>query len=202
MTAADRARKLLAPINQGPWWWGGNTDHHGDVGLHSRAPGYGVIDIMRTCADHRDHDEIAAEWDRDGELQDCISRSDYIEHETDHPRRYLAFIETEHMTVQHGRDLAIYEVARNQGLPDDTPRDHPKVYRADVVGIRNPYAEFIAASPTLVADLLAVVDRIEALAADLLTLKGATPDDDDYEIICDVEETIAYRIKNALKDLP
>ncbi len=44
------------------------------------------------------------------------------------------------------RKLAVYEVARHQGLPDDTPRDHPKIYRADVVDVRNKTARFIAES--------------------------------------------------------
>ncbi|KLO31601.1 hypothetical protein ABW16_01880 [Mycolicibacter heraklionensis] len=194
----NRARAMLQRVNPGPWWWGGNTAGHGDVALHSRAPGYGVIDIMRTCTDHRTAEEIGAEWDRTGELQDCISRDDYIEHETDHPQKYLAFIETEHMTVQLGRDHATYEVARNQGLPDDTPRDHPKVYRADVVAVRNAHAEFIAASPQLVAGLLAAIDRVAAVVEDLRAHRATTPDDDDHEIICDVESTIADRIMQAL----
>lgn len=59
-------------------------------------------------------------------------------------------------------EVAVYQVARSQGLPDDTPRDHPKVYRADIVDVNNPSGKFLAASWGDVRDLLAEVDRLRA----------------------------------------
>ena len=59
-------------------------------------------------------------------------------------------------------EVAVYEVARAQGLPDDTPRDHDKVYRADICDVRNPNGQFLAASWSDVRDLLAEVKRLNA----------------------------------------
>jgi hypothetical protein len=47
-----------------------------------------------------------------------------------------------------------------RGLPDDTPRDHPKVYRADVVGVNHPNAKALAHSWEHVDMLLAEVHRL------------------------------------------
>lgn len=167
-----RARRLLDGVIPGPWWWGGNTDHHGDVCLHSRMPGYGWVDIMRTCAEPRDDEAVGREWDAARDefgIDAYIDRDEYIEQAANHPRQQLAFIETDGMFVQHARDHVVYEVARNQKLPDDTPRDHPKVYRADVVDIRNAHARFIAGSRQLVDDL---VDEVEQLRAQVARMRA------------------------------
>lgn len=58
--------------------------------------------------------------------------------------------------------LPVYEVA-----PSATRRDDPRVYRADISGLRNADAEFIAASRQDVTDLLAEVRRLRAQVADL-----------------------------------
>ena len=62
-------------------------------------------------------------------------------------------------------ELAVYEVARAQGLPDDTPRDHERIYRADVCDLRAANARYLAgANPSVVLALLdAAADR-DALA--------------------------------------
>ena len=57
--------------------------------------------------------------------------------------------------AKKAKDLAVFEVA-----PKATRRDDPKVYRADVSGLRSPDATFIAHSRQDVADLLAEVDRL------------------------------------------
>lgn len=73
------------------------------------------------------------------------------------------FIDADHFMVS-GKGLAVYQVARNQGLPDDTPRAHQKVYRADVVDINHPDARHIAAfDPPTVLALIARVENAEAL---------------------------------------
>lgn len=159
------ATEALDGIIPGPWWWGGNTDNEGDVTLRCTVPGVGWVDIMRTCREELDEEELGALFDkadRESGLGAFIDRDNYIEARRDHPRHWLSFVHPEHYFVQFGRDLAVYEVARRQGLPDDTPRDHPKVYRADVVAIRNRHAQFLADAPTLVAGLLAEVQRLRA----------------------------------------
>jgi hypothetical protein len=50
---------------------------------------------------------------------------------------------------------AVWEVAR-----EATHRDDQRLYRHDVVGVRNADARFIAAAPGYVDDLLAEVDRL------------------------------------------
>lgn len=52
----------------------------------------------------------------------------------------------------------VYEVDQTA-----TSRNHPTVYRADIVGIRHPDAEFIARSRQDVDDLLAVIAGVEAV---------------------------------------
>jgi len=101
-------------------------------------------------------------------------------------------------------------------------------------GIDRRDARFIAASRTLVPELLAEVEQLrdhrdawkenaehyewsagevgrlkaeverlrgalDGLADDLAAHNQTTPDDDDHEIICDVESTIACRIRAALR---
>lgn len=153
-----KAREILDRIHPGPWWWGGNTDHQGDIVLRGYKSGYGHIDLMRTAREFRTEEQLAAEWDADSDLRACVERDDYIADELDSPRLYLSFIDLEDMTLNPGRDRVIYEVARDQGLPDDTPRSDRRVYRADVIGVRDPHAEFIAAAPKLVAGLLDLID--------------------------------------------
>ena len=158
---AIRARSDAAA--PGPWWWGGNVDHHGDVGLRGRKPGSGVIDIMRNAPEDVDEASAGREWDTT-DASDWIGRVDYIEWRTHNPKDHLAFLREDELFVEHGRNLAIFEVARNQGLPDDTPRDHPKIYRGDVVGVRNANAEFIAHAR---ADIPALLAEVESLRTDL-----------------------------------
>ena len=57
------------------------------------------------------------------------------------------------------RDLAVFEVA-----PDAVSRADPRVYRADITGIRHPDAEFIARSRQDVAQLLDAVEGVLRIA--------------------------------------
>lgn len=62
---------------------------------------------------------------------------------------------TDHLYVDDMTALAVYEVA-----PTATSRDDKRVYRADIIGLRHPDAEFIANSRADVDFLLAEVDRL------------------------------------------
>ncbi len=160
----------------GPWWWGGNTDYHGDVALHGPSIGYGVMDVMRPTPEILTDEQLRAEYRADPDLADYMSEGEYVDDRERQARSYLAFLRPDTTFVEPGRDVAIYEVARRQGLPDDTPRTHPKVYRADVVGIRNPNAEFIAwartAVPALAEALRAALERAEAAETKLREAVG------------------------------
>lgn len=76
------------------------------------------------------------------------------------------FLDDDSLMMETAKDLMVYEVARNQNLPDDTPRNHPKVYRADVVDVRHPNARFMAAAnPGAVLALLTRLEQVEAAVA-------------------------------------
>lgn len=64
------------------------------------------------------------------------------------------------MMMGPASDLARYEVC-----PDAQSRDDQRVYRADILGIKHPDAAFIAAAPSIVTQLLGVVERVEVQVA-------------------------------------
>lgn len=169
-------RRKADAATPGPWWWGGNVDNHGDVGLRGRHPGLGVVDVLRTTPEDVDEESAGREWDT-SDVSDYIGRDEWIEMRVTHPHRFLAFLRADDLFVEEGRDKAVFEVARNQGLPDDTPRDHPKVYRGDVVAIRNANAEYIAAASPEV--LLALLDRVESAERGLFRIVQALGFDTD-----------------------
>ena len=152
----DAIKARAEAAQPGPWWWGGNVDHHGDVGLRGASTGHGVMDVMRTSPENVDEESAGKEWDT-SDASDYIGRDEYIEMRTQNPQHHLCFLRADAMFVEPGRDVAIFEVAQNQKLPDDTPRDHPKVYRGDVVGVRNPNADFIAHAREDIPALLAAL---------------------------------------------
>lgn len=80
------------------------------------------------------------------------------------------FLDDESLMMQTAKNRLVFEVARNQGLPDGTPRSHPKVYRADVVDVMHPNAEFIATfdPPTV----LALIDRAAAAEREAVAAKS------------------------------
>lgn len=72
------------------------------------------------------------------------------------------FLDDESLMMQTAKNRLVFEVARNQGLPDGTPRSHPKVYRADVVDVMHPNAKFIATfNPEAVLALLSRLEQAE-----------------------------------------
>jgi hypothetical protein len=97
----------------------------------------------------------------DGEVEQRV-RDEWLTDQWGEPAydNALTVYDPERGAHEFALDLAVYEVARNQGLPDDTPRSHPKVYRADVVDVRNPNARFLRDSWEYVRFLLDEVDRL------------------------------------------
>lgn len=179
----------------GPWAWRGNIDN-GDPYLTSRgyrasrkpdgAPvrhhagdvlGHIPVELTRDDAIRRgvgDPDSLyvpdvprepagtygkrydaAVEAARTAEIDDWLT-DDYGNPRTEDR---LAFC-TDWLYTE-ARKLAVFEVA-----PGATDRADPRVYRADITGIRHPDAEFIAHSRQDVSRLLAAVDAVLKLASD------------------------------------
>lgn len=78
------------------------------------------------------------------------------------------FLDDDSLMMQTAKDLLVFEVARNQGLPDDTPSSDPRVYRQEVVDVRHPNAKFMAAAnPEVVLALLSRLEQAEQKVASL-----------------------------------
>lgn len=179
LSADERAelRATAEAAQQGSWWWGGNLGHHrGDVELRAVVPGdgHGVVDVLRQLPVERtpaDADTAFADIQdvldiTDNEIQNMKAAWLSDEYEDIRTDNRLAFGDPLQHVVTAAREIAVFEVARNQSLPDDTPADHPKVYRYDVVDVRNANARHIvAARPEMILRLLADLDRAEHAAA-------------------------------------
>ncbi len=146
-------RALLEKATPGPWCWAGNIDT-GEPYLASRAPGMGASVLAigwqprsttgRAADDVRSYARESCE-DPD-EMVDMWANDQYGEHIKE-PRLWFY---TDHMAVE-ARDLVTFEVA-----PQATTRDDPKVYRADITGIRHPDAQLITAAVNALPALLAL----------------------------------------------
>jgi len=181
----ERERKATP----GPWGWRGNIDngdpyltslgyrdtakpdgtmvrhHAGDVLGHisvelTRADAirHGVGDpeclpepkVDREPADTYDKRyDAAVEAAREAEIENYLT-DDYGQPRTE---QRLAFCTD--WVYTDVRKLVTFQVA-----PDATDRSDPRVYRADITGIRHPDAEFIAHSRQDLARLLAVVGKV------------------------------------------
>ena len=80
----------------------------------------------------------------------------------------------EDLMMVKASDRAIYEVA-----PTAASRKDPRVYRGDIVGIKHPDAEFIAASRTDLPALLAAVEAVIKRADRWTSLDR--PEGDDFQ---------------------
>jgi hypothetical protein len=159
---------LDAEATGGPWSWRGNTDHPDSVRLAARG-----LDVLSTIPVDRDPNDVhpdlidacngdehaAREWQRRWAWDDVADETRTDER--------LALVNPDTFMYEPAARLAVYEVARAQGLPDDTPADHPKVYRRDVVALRNPNARMLAEGRQAVTDLLAEVRRLRVQAETL-----------------------------------
>lgn len=190
--ALIRGREQAATA--GPWVWRGNIDHgepyltsrghreetgaDGTIVRHHAGDVLGHIPVDRT----RDDAIRRGVGDPDGMHEPDVKR----EPEETYYARYDAAVEAMreeeivgYLTDEYGqprtdqrmafctdwlytdvRKLVTFEVA-----PTATSRTDPRVYRADISGIRHPDAEFIAHARADVSQLLAALDHVLALAA-------------------------------------
>lgn len=193
MSALKEIQDRAAAASPGPWMWRGNVDND-DPALSRYEPGSGRVEVLRQYPRARTLDDRGARaydeylhdsqvWDQtlkggagdyrsytDEERAERV-REDWLTDRWGSPVREnrLAFADPEHHMAVGARELAIFEVC-----PEATDRSDHRVYRADVIGIRHPDAEFIAHSRQDVDDLLAIIatirDRAESWYDDLENL--------------------------------
>jgi len=146
--AAIRSREQAA--TPGPWAWFGNTDTH-SIYLATRLWGrFTVMGFRRWGDGARPMFATGRTWKRP-------------------PRSDLDFGPAGRMAPADLMFTAGGEMADADALPvyavapDAVSRKDPRVYRADLSGIRNPDAEFIAGAREDVPRLLAAVGRVLSL---------------------------------------
>lgn len=159
-----------AAATRGPYRWHGNTDTH-QAGLAGHVPGLGIVEVITTVDVDRDPNGREA-----AEMRSDLKDSGYPPEAIDEYVRNWAYDEAgclrtdprlalstpDHM-LKAVEEIAVFEVARNQGLPDDTPRDHPQVYRANICGVHNnPNGTFLEESWS---DILWLTHTLKAVAA-------------------------------------
>lgn len=193
-------RERVSKTTPGPWFWHGNTDNH-SISLAGHQPGLGVCEVLSTLS----VDRSTTSKDAD-DLRSSLSEfTDFSEEEIEEAVREWAFDEygnrrsdnrialtDENYIRQDAEDLAVYQVARAQKLPDDTPRDHPQVYRADIVDVRNANGKFLAHSKGDVEALLQEVDRLQTFVADVdKALQGAAEGNAPAQLIDELADLVS-----------
>lgn len=158
----EEIRERMNATPSGPWWWGGHVDGFSDVSLRALDPQFGVVDVLRNTPEDIDEEIAEAEWNNT-DARDYMGKEEYILWRTQNPKNYLAAMVPKDMFVEILKEKAVFEVARNRNLPDDTPRSHPKIYRDDVVDVRNPQAQFIAHSRADIEFLLGEIERLQKI---------------------------------------
>jgi hypothetical protein len=156
--ADDLLSAALAEIRErerqatpGPWGWFGNTDQH-SIYLATRQWGRFIVMGFRRWGTQGARPLFAT-----GRTWKPSPKSDM-----DFGAGGRMAPATEMFTgkgeLTDADELAVYAVA-----PGAESRKDPRVYRADLSGIRNPDAEFIAAAREDVPRLLAALDAVLAL---------------------------------------
>jgi hypothetical protein len=180
LEATARAAAELAP---GPWFWRGNTDYE-DPALSCIVPRLGRVEVLGHVPVDRVRDSFEArkyiedlencfgtlaEEDKERYLREWLwADEDYEVPNTD---SRLSVTDARNVK-QPVRDLVTYEVARHRGLPDDTPRTHDGIHRGNIIDVRSPIAQHLAAAS---ADtVLALILRVRDLEARLVTAAEST----------------------------
>lgn len=151
----------LAASTGGRWHWAGNTDT-GEPYLATWVPGAGRCQVLSIGSEERSAVGRAADKVRSDAREYDLGDPDALVEEWMHdpfgntasdPRLWFMT----GMMAAPARDLVVYEVA-----PEATSREDPAVYRADIVGIHHPDAEFIEHSRADVEALVAEVRELRA----------------------------------------
>lgn len=124
-------RKRANAATPGPWRWRGNVDVRN---IHLASVASGLNEVM-DCA----------RWG----MQQARPRFA-------NPERFRSDGRLVGSWMQDAEQFAIFQVC-----PDATSRDDPRVYRGDIIGLRHPDAEFIAAARQDIDDLLAYIAHLE-----------------------------------------
>lgn len=175
MSDVEAIRARAAAATPGPWRWGGNVDHDDPrlIGKGGDVFGHVPRERQRDDAECKRFASYLREqsisdgnggWQSytDAEVEERVT-DEWLEDDYGNPNadNRLAFYGEPGPFYHCARDLAVFAVC-----PEATSRDDQRVYRADIIGLRNPNAEFIAAARQDVDDLLAEVDRLNALLAE------------------------------------
>ena len=159
----DAIRARAEAATPGRWHWAGNTDT-GEPYLATWTRGIGRCSVMaignedrKTTGREADRVRSDAEEYSLGDPEELVEKwaTDGFGEPIKDPRLWFYT----DLMADPARDHVIYEVA-----PGAATRDDPKVYRADITGIRHPDAEFIAAARTDIPALLAALDEARAEA--------------------------------------
>lgn len=197
MSALEEIRNRAKAASPGPWLWRGNVDHD-EPTLSWYKPGWGRVEVLRHYPRERTADDRGAkeyeQYLRDLRVEDGLGddgkikyrpytkaeiaervREGWLEDTWGNPQTdpRMAFADPKYMHALDARDLAIFEVC-----PEAISRDDARVYRADIIGVRHPDANFIAHSRQDVEDLLALVYKIRERAESWI---------DDFEDLTDEE---------------
>lgn len=151
--------RLLGAATPGPWRWYGNMDYS-DPRLLGAGPCGGTDILSDIPIDRKPDDPRIRDLDDQFDSDQVESmREEFLTDEMGEPRTDERMAFTVDGVKREARGMVIYEVA-----PNATERNDPKVYRADIVGIRHPDAELIAAAPSLIRQLCdALAAKGEAL---------------------------------------
>lgn len=176
LDALETTARAAAAMAPGDWFWRGNTDHE-EPSLNCIVPSLGRVEVLGHCPVDRVRDSFEAR-DYIHRLEDCLGTL-----AEDVKERYLRewlwadedydvantdsrlSVTDERNVKQPVRDLAVYEVARHRGLADSTPRTHEGIHRGNIVDVRSPIAQHLAAAS---ADtVLTMIVRIRDLEGQL-----------------------------------
>lgn len=181
----EAVRARAAAATRGPWRWAGNIDHDnprlvgkgGDVLSHipreRTADDRATKEYANYLREQDVHDpnlnDGKGDWRAltEEEIAERVE-SEWLTDRWGGPANdeHLAFYGPPGPLYHDARELAIFQVC-----PDATDREDPRVYRADIIGLRNANAVFIAAARQDVDDLVDALDaaraELAATAADL-----------------------------------
>ncbi|ALG07643.1 hypothetical protein [Kibdelosporangium phytohabitans] len=159
----DEIKARAAAATPGPWMWEGNTDTR-HISLATKYWGRWVVMGFRRWG-MQGAQPMFAQGRKPGPIED--RKGDWG-----------PFTNGEPGTLADAEHLARYEVC-----PTATSRKDQRVYRADLTGIRNPDAEFIAHSRADVEWLLSEVERLRGQ----LDVLGTQQADHDCAANCTLE---------------